>query len=206
MSFNVKYVCVFLAVGMMVLPGCTFRTTYNRHGLDNITNSSADYKKTQGDVTLLIRKLSNEDCKDVFDGRNLRTIENEIVPLQVTIRNHSAEDVTLKKKNVVLPLLNNAAVSKRLHMNTPLRSVLMLFLMPIPYVNIVSAFFYGMSSKDGNAKLDHDVDSKSVNAVSVRAGEVINTLLFVDEDGFRSEFNLTLVDDKGKSIKYEVII
>ena len=143
----------------------------------------------QEDVTVLVRKLTTEDCKYVFDGRSFDSSKNEIIPMQVTVRNNSNNSVLLKKKDIVLPLLDNETVSKALHYKTGARSVASALFLP---GGLITGVVYGVMSKGGNANVDQDIERKSSDVITVDAGDSVSALIFVDEDGYRAEFDMSV--------------
>ncbi len=191
-------------VGALVLPSCTFRPTYNRKSLTGLNSGSADYTETIDGVTVLIRKLTVSDCKEAFDGRSFTDPKNSILPMHVTIRNSSDQSVVLKKRNITLALLDNEEVSKALHYNTAGRSVAAVLLPG----GIFTGAIYGSLSKGGNANVDLDIEKKSAETSMVDAGDIVNTLIFVDEDGYKKHFNISLqtVGSHKKVIDFKVAL
>ena len=191
-------------VGALVLPSCTFRPTYNRKSLTGLNSGSADYTETIDGVTVLIRKLTVSDCKEAFDGRSFNDPKNSILPMHITIRNSSDQSVVLKKRNITLALLDNEEVSKALHYNTAGRSVAAALLPG----GIFAGAVYGSLSKGGNANVDLDIEKKSAETSMVDAGDIVNTLIFVDEDGYKKHFNISLqtVGSHKKVIDFKVAL
>ena len=203
--FNIKYVFGLVLVGAVLLPSCAFRPTYNRKTMTGLNSSNAHFAETKEDVTVLVRKLTIEDCKDVFDGRNFDRSNNEIIPMQVTVRNNSNNSVLLKKKNIILPLLDNETVSNALHYKTGARSVASALFLP---GGLVTGIVYGVMSKGGNANVDQDIERKSSDVITVDAGDSVSALIFVDEDGYRSRFNMSLktTGSAKRTIDYKVAL
>jgi len=186
---NISNLCIFsLVVLVLCFTGCA---KYNPKPL--ITPSIP--QQQQNNLSVSAHALTESDCRYYFSRRIL---SKGYQPIQLSINNGTNQTYTLYAKNIDLALESRFHMTNQLKLSATSRvcgwGIGGLFIWPllIPAVAEVS-----YCSK-ANRSLDQDFAQRIIDTNSrifISPGQTINKILFVSHDNFRSDFNMTIVDE-----------
>lgn len=153
--------------------------------------SGAKFNK-QGDVTVAVKVLSEEECKQYFDKNIIR---KGYQPIQITIDNQSKCWYVLSKDRISLSSAPPHEVAQKSHRSTGGRvaaytvgGFLTVGLLFIP------AIVDGVGSGKANRQMDRDFTTKGVEEVEIEPFKIVNKVIFVPTSEFRPNLAITIID------------
>lgn len=139
---NARHLSLLLMVVFLAgLTGCCKKPHYTARPLKPLTKEVADFVQTKEQVTVMVKKLTREDCKEIFDGR---TFPKKIVPLQISVANNSTMAWILVPHNISLPCIDESTIEHMLRYDATTRSLLGIlgfFAIPTASISMVMACF-----------------------------------------------------------------
>lgn len=194
-----KFVSVAIMMIMFMLSGCA---KYEPGTLANLQPEFAPFSESNEGVVLSVKKLSNGDCKRIFDRD---VIEKGYQPLQITIKNDTKKYILFSNQGVNLPTVPAQKVAETVHTSTAGRAtaygVAGLFIWPL----LIPAVVDGVGSSQANEKLDRDFNAKATEQVVVQPYATHNGIIFVPVAEFQDSFEIILVERESKNkLSYRV--
>jgi len=202
---------------LLCLVGCGYRM----RPLQSLHKNEARYQNTVSDVTVRITKLNREAARNCFDGK---VIPKALVPFLITIKNSSSLSITMKNRNVSLPLLNYDEVYDRLSRSVMApRAIAGAVAIGSAIAGSVDAFrgnasdalghllvadtallsgeLASRAAAHGNNKFAIDLAHKILHEVTLWPGEKVTKLMFVNRDQFKRYFKVNIYKMYQKSKK-----
>lgn len=102
---------------VVLLPSCG-RRGYSTTNLKPVYKRSAHYQEKQSDVKIRVKKLNHAQTNKLFNGRGKRLKKTGIVPLQITVKNYSKQQLYLDKSGIDLPMVDCSLVAQKLFSST----------------------------------------------------------------------------------------
>lgn len=191
-----------IALTALLLAGCA---SYHAAPLSQLSPDVIQSRSTKNqDVLIAAKAFDRMDCKRYLDRDVIR---QGYRPVQLYIRNNTDKNYIFALNRMGLPLARPEEVAQRVHTSTVGRAigygVGSLILWPL----IIPAIVDGMGSAEANTLLDADFYSKTAKDQVIAGHSHLNTLVFVPNFGFKSEFTLTLIDQESAEPRsFDVVI
>jgi hypothetical protein len=179
-----------LLAPLMLLMGCA---SYEASMLTSLPVHSAVQSHQNPNVLVTWKVFDQQDSK-TYLGRDL--ISEGYIPIQMTIRNNSADPMYLNPSNfsVSLPPINE--VANKVHTSTAGRvagwGVPGLILWPL----LVPAIYDGIKSKEANAALDADYLAKAIKEQTIQPHSSFNGVLFLPKQMANQSLEMFLVNQR----------
>lgn len=179
-----------LLMPLMLLVGCA---SYEASMLTSLPVQSAVQSRQNPNVLVTWKIFDNEDSK-TYLGRDL--ISEGYIPIQMTIRNNSADPMYLHPSNFSIPLPPINEVANKVHTSTAGRvagwGVPGLILWPL----LIPAVYDGIKSKEANAALDLDYSAKAIREQTIQPHSSFNGVLFLPKQMANQSLEMFLVNQR----------
>lgn len=179
-----------LLIPLMLLAGCA---SYEASMLTSLPVQSAVQSRHNPNV-LVTWKIFNDQDSKIYLGRDL--ISEGYIPIQMTIRNNSADPMYLHPHNFSVPLPPINEVANKMHTSTAARvtgwGVPGLILWPL----LVPAIYDGIKSKEANAALDADYFAKAIKEQTIQPHSSFNGVLFLPKQMAKQPLEMFLVNQR----------
>ena len=178
--------------------------SYQAAPLTNLSSSiimTESRSSNREDVTIIAKAFNRADCKRYLDRD---VISKGYRPVQLYIENSSSNNYHFSLNRITLPLARAEEVAEKVHTSTAGRAAgygaasLILWPLAIP------AIIDGVKSANANESLNNDFSAKEARDQTLYPHSHINMVLFVPVRGYRSNFDVTLMDlasNKPKTIR-----
>ncbi len=171
-----------LSIVLLFLVGCA---KYNPKDL-NVPNGNF---KEKSNVLVAKKVLSEDECRKCFGNR---IIKRGFQPIQICVKNKTANKYILDPDNIGLQIENPKNVASRLHRD-PMWKGAKYYLLTGPIWGLVD----GVRSNNVNKKIDSDFDQRSISdsrIEKIKPYGIINKVIFVKKDNYEEKFNLKLIN------------
>lgn len=107
---------------LAVLPGCVRSPKYTKRPLTKLTKETADYSQTQDNVTVMAKKFTSQECKEMFNTNLKEERKSIYLPeehksietIQFSVENNTSQPVKIDAANITMPLLNTQYITQKL--------------------------------------------------------------------------------------------
>lgn len=179
-----------LFTSFMLLAGCA---SYEASMLTSLPAQSAIQSRPNANVLVTWKIFDQQDSK-IYLGRDL--ISEGYIPIQMTIRNNSADPMYLNPSNFSIPLPPINEVANKVHTSTAGRVVGWgapgLLLWPL----LIPAIYDGIKSKEANAALDADYLAKGIREQTIQPHSSFNGVLFLPKQMANQSLEMFLVNQR----------
>jgi hypothetical protein len=112
-----------LCAAILLLPACG--PQYQNKALIPMRENTAQYQETKNQVTVYAKRLNRSEANALFDGRGkyLFSTHNPIYPIQITVVNKSADEISFDPTKITLKFANPKNVANRLQYQTVFNTV-----------------------------------------------------------------------------------
>lgn len=181
---------IAILASLILLTGCA---NYQASTLSSLSGDSMIHAAENPNITAEWKVFDKKDCQ-TYLGRNL--IAEGVIPVQMTIRNYSEDDLSISPDNFNIPIQSPAEVAKKVHTSTTGRAVGWgiggLFVWPL----FIPAIYDGIKSAQANRSLDSDYQSKALTEQTIKPYKTLNTLIFVPKEQMKQNIEMFLVNEK----------
>jgi hypothetical protein len=161
--------------------------------LTSLPAQSAIQSRPNANVLVTWKIFDQQDSK-IYLGRDL--ISEGYIPIQMTIRNNSADPMYLNPSNFSIPLPPINEVANKVHTSTAGRVVGWgapgLLLWPL----LIPAIYDGIKSKEANAALDADYLAKGIREQTIQPHSSFNGVLFLPKQMANQSLEMFLVNQR----------
>lgn len=179
-----------LLMPLMLLVGCA---SYEASMLTSLPVHSAVQSRQNPNVLVTWKIFDNQDSK-TYLGRDL--ISEGYIPIQMTIRNNSADPMYLNPSNFSIPLPPINEVANKVHTSTAGRVVGWgapgLIIWPL----LIPAIYDGIKSKEANAALDADYLAKAIKEQTIQPHSSFNGVVFLPQQMANQSLEMFLVNQR----------
>lgn len=190
--------CLLALSALVALTGCA---NYSANQLAMISEERAVKSPQNPGVSVGWKTFDKTDCKNYL-GRDV--IAEGYVPVQLTIRNDSADPIYLTPNNFSVSISPTSEVASKVHTSTAGRiigwGIPGLIISPF----LIPAIYDGIKSVEANKCLDADYKEKTVKEHTIKSYESFNGIVFIPKNEADKDLNLTLVNTKtGEKLKFQ---
>ena len=197
---NYRNVATLSAVAALaLLPACG--SSYRKTHLSPLSSGSSAFQESKGNITIRAKRFSRRETAELFEGRGkyLTDKRNGLVPVQVQIKNKSAQTVTVHAPRNAWT--NTEDIYKRMEKNvaaiTTASAAGGLLLGGLPAIAFGTGF--GVTSTQYNEKMKQDIEDVTLSLnETVHAQNKGNKILFFKESDLGKSFKLSTAEGARK--------
>ena len=196
---NKKYGAFTLTISLLLFALFTPWTTNKTAHLPTVSTHAGQTTFLEADTIHIVAKAYTSEESKKYLKKDL--LKYGYQPIQLTIQNHSMEEISLSSGSVDLPQAKSSSVAKKIMASAVPRGVILrvasLFFWPVMIPSTIDSVITLKSYKI----IKNDLESKLVKKEVIAPYSIYNRIVFVPKSEFKDSFDINLIEMKTLATK-----